>query len=1389
MKKHLVFCLSICVVMAAACGEDQRGVTTGQAEEVLIQLRAQIPGARQLLGRGLPLRRTDRGFAPAAAKPAMRQGSGWRVPGPHRLDVTLPVMSDGVTRIDSGPVTLQIRALGARKVEGQVDDGVLVYSGAYPHADTLMVAERQRAEEFILLRDERAPRSFEYDLAVTRGGGRVRQMEDTIEVLDAEDNAWLRLAPAYLVDSSGVRKQVRVRLTRGKLEVAVPPGALNYPVLLDPGWITTGTMTKNRYWHSATLMNTGKVLVTCVGLPGLLGAGSSTSAELFNPATRTWTAAASLPAKQALSVAVLLPSGKVLVYGANNDLPGYKAVAARYDPSANSWSATAKITGGGQGRPEYPSATLLSTGKVLVAGKSLPWGGNFFGALLYDPTSNSWTTTGFMKSSRQRHQAVLLNSGAVLVAGGHDGKVSGGSIHNSAEIYNPTSGKWTATGSMAAKRESFRMVLLDNGKVLAFGGKSSLKSAELYDPLSGKWSATGSMASGREGSIAVTLKSGKVLVSGGVHSAAAKTAELYDPSAGSWSGAASMSLGRRWHSGTLLSSGLVLVAGGQGTGAANSAELFDPTSGLSCQKAAQCNTGYCVDGICCETACLATCMQCTVVDGAGRCLALPAGQQVTGTATPCVGTNTCDGKGACKKITGQKCSAASECVSGSCADGLCCDKPCDGACVACNLPGKPGTCSPLAARTPDPAATPPCTVTSLCNGAGACKSADGQQCTQAMDCAGGSCADGFCCDADCAATCMACNGTGKVGTCWPIPKLKPDNNATTTCAGNRVCDGAGTCISKNGQPCGAAAQCLSSLCVDGRCCATSCTGTCRSCAVAGKAGSCSNIPRWGKDSYAAVVCIGNQACDGAGNCKLKNGQVCATGGQCTSGRCVDGHCCDTPCTGRCMTCSRIKGTCSKTQYNAEDLGPGKPCVSPGVCDGQGNCRTALGKACFTHGECSSNLCVDGNCCDSTCTGTCRACNLSGSQGKCAFMPTGQTDPGGTPACTGTSACDGKGACKKALGQTCAAAGDCASGVCSDGVCCDKACDATCMACNLLGTKGTCTAVAAGKPDPAAKPPCAGTSACDGKGSCTKGKGQSCTSGAGCVSGHCVDGVCCDSACSATCNACNVAKKEGTCSAVTKGQPDPLAITPCSGDKVCDGVGQCLIKQGKACSSATDCMAGFCKDGVCCDKACDLTCESCKLTESVGTCSFIPSNTNPDKECQGKDQKCGGLCDGKGQCDYPKVGVLCGTCKACDGTGQCSAAPPDDPSCGVIDCDKLDTSCRDYVDLTSNRCDSLGQCKPANTPTTCTKSTDLPCDGGVRDAKVAQDRGAAADTLAIGDRGQAPDARVAADLRNKPGGTQEGGCSCQASGAPWPSGASLILMLACVIGLASIRRRG
>ncbi len=227
----------------------------------------------------------------------------------------------------------------------------------------------------------------------------------------------------------------------------------------------------------ATLLKDGKVLI----------AGGDTaeitftnSAELYDPNTGTWSVTGSLKETLDTGTATLLNNGMVLVAGGETTNSTYSGIADAelYNPATGTWSYTGKLNYGRR----LHTATLLQNGQVLVAG-----GGNsnysiccVAQAELYTPQTGTWSVTGSMVDLRADAAASRLNDGRVLVAGG--------TFTNSAEIYNPSTGTWTATPPMNivhGANGSDSLVdafsaLLSNGNVLVPGNETD--GAELFIP-------------------------------------------------------------------------------------------------------------------------------------------------------------------------------------------------------------------------------------------------------------------------------------------------------------------------------------------------------------------------------------------------------------------------------------------------------------------------------------------------------------------------------------------------------------------------------------------------------------------------------------------------------------------------------------------------------------------------------------------------------------------------------------------------------------------------------------------------------------------------------------------------------------------------------------------
>jgi hypothetical protein len=331
----------------------------------------------------------------------------------------------------------------------------------------------------------------------------------------------------------------------------------------------SGSMLTAEQSPSAILLKNGRVLV--MGL----------RAELYDPGTGAFSATGPLPNARYGRSATRLRDGRVLVAGGTNvDRSEFDDSAEIYDPQTGKFTATGWMATG----RAYHTATLLDDGRVLIAGGdnavstingdgSTSPAENLAAAEIYDPQTGKFTATGWMATGRAYHTATLLAGGRVLIAGGSAAGYwySSDSVLPSAEIYDPTTGTFTASGSMTSARSSHTATKLNDGRVLIAGGDTTGASAELYDPATRSFSAAGSMGFTRYGLSATLLGDGRVLFVGGGNA----LAEIYDPQTGTLSATGSMVLARYGTSAVLLQDNRVLVVGGESTGGA-SAEIYQP---------------------------------------------------------------------------------------------------------------------------------------------------------------------------------------------------------------------------------------------------------------------------------------------------------------------------------------------------------------------------------------------------------------------------------------------------------------------------------------------------------------------------------------------------------------------------------------------------------------------------------------------------------------------------------------------------------------------------------------------------------------------------------------------------------------------------------------------
>ena len=428
-------------------------------------------------------------------------------------------------------------------------------------------------------------------------------------------------------------------------------------------------------------------------------------------------------------------------------------------------------------RGGYGIARLKDDRVMVVGGAVGSAGEQTKQVAIFDPKTESWSDAAPMNTARVYHATVQLTTGEVLVAGGGL-YASSGAQTSTAELYDPTTNAWTALPPLRAPATADGVRLTD-GRIAVMLKNASSPAFELFDPTTRAWTiaatptqvgAIAPLAGGDVLSVSgyrverfsttsgwtrVTIPSGTLLTfpmalaDGNVlvfsSSSVPEDPYLFEAATGKWLTITGND--RQYKLGVRLSDGREVVAGPLGSSAFG-VQIFDPKT-RTFGSTIEAPSAYFNGGI-------------GLADGRALFIGMTGSVGQAYLFSPPT-----------------KCSADSECPTGHCADGLCCDTACNGQCEACDVATSVGTCvgingAPHGTRAEcSPSWTPACRALG-CDAKRsrtACVApvfAPPCDCTRDDECSSGHCADGVCCNTACDGQCEACDLPDARGVCVPV---------------------------------------------------------------------------------------------------------------------------------------------------------------------------------------------------------------------------------------------------------------------------------------------------------------------------------------------------------------------------------------------------------------------------------------------------------------------------------------------------------------------------------------------------------------------------------------------------------------------------------------------
>ncbi len=437
--------------------------------------------------------------------------------GQPTVSTTLPDSASGTRMLEVGnmtPVRIEVRLLDARDDSKRQNlEGYAVYPGALQNApDSTLIARSTRlgVEDYVYFPTRPSREALTYEVKLGGYVAGLRVVAHQLEFLTRDGLPGLRVSAPYAVTQAGTRVLASLAvegcnydnsplpfrapdLQEGtgsnvcKVHVSWEGAGASYPLVLDPEWTSPSQLPSGfQYWAPQVYkLASGRVLAT----------GNNTNAsQLWDPVTGLWSAtgATGEVCNPNEGRAVLLSDGKVLAFSGVNSFGTQLGDVKSYDPATGAWTSRANIPVG----LNRPQGVTLNNGKVLVSGGILSGGSVTNAARLYDPVANTWTTTGSMTTARRDHSMASASANRVVAVGGGTSGSGCANGTTSSEVYNTSSGNWSAAGATTTAFYNPDILALSTGRVLIAGSMCNTSSTNLFQPGPNTWSNSGNVNSG-----------------------------------------------------------------------------------------------------------------------------------------------------------------------------------------------------------------------------------------------------------------------------------------------------------------------------------------------------------------------------------------------------------------------------------------------------------------------------------------------------------------------------------------------------------------------------------------------------------------------------------------------------------------------------------------------------------------------------------------------------------------------------------------------------------------------------------------------------------------------------------------------------------------------------